>query len=403
MDEQKKLDDIVVEAQSEEQTLVPANEPEKKGKKKKEKKDNKVLNMVFTILQIVLVVVCVVISINVIINPSNGLFKDEDSAKEGFKGGLTLILSDSMAPTYNVNDYIWSSKLAKDSKISSDSNPEILPIGTNVSYFSTIGTIQGIITHRIIGYRYTDKDTNTENLFYYCNGVDMTFADYANGRNFEFTGYVTSGDHYNLARHYLYGGTMTYINQDFRYTEFVGAEEIYDYDENGKLYSLKEKYQSMDDLKFDYRVYGVKMTTDEEGKSVPERVDGHLVIDRDNEITTPSARNADSKVLQPHQILATVNGNFRLRVIGNVIAWLIDQDHTWRFAVVIVVPLGLLFGYNVYLIIRMIIDDKQKKAKEEARKEVMRDEDEIKRKAVEEYLASLKEKEAAPADNKDEN
>ena len=56
----------------------------------------------------------------------------------------------------------------------------------------------------------------------------------------------------------------------------------------------------------------------------------------------------------------------------------------------------LLFGYNIFLIVKMIIADKTEKVKKEAlevAKSQVIDEEEIKRKAIEEYLASLEKKE----------
>ena len=88
--------------------------------------------------------------------------------------------------------------------------------------------------------------------------------------------------------------------------------------------------------------------------------------------------------------------------IGNAIIWF--QNST-NFLLVVVIPLALLLIYNLYLLIRMVIDYKVKKIKEQNEMAVAAikaenntiDEEEIKRKAIEEYLAAQKAKE----DNKE--
>lgn len=87
----------------------------------------------------------------------------------------------------------------------------------------------------------------------------------------------------------------------------------------------------------------------------------------------------------------------KLPKVGYAINWLQDSTH---FFVVIVIPLALLLIYNVYLIIRMAMEAKANKmekekelAIEEVKKQVQSqviDEEEIKRRAIEEYLASQK-------------
>ena len=66
------------------------------------------------------------------------------------------------------------------------------------------------------------------------------------------------------------------------------------------------------------------------------------------------------------------------------------------FGLIILLPLVLLFAYNIFLIVKMVIADKTEKARKEALEEAKKnviDEEEIKRKAIEEYLASLEKKE----------
>ena len=68
-----------------------------------------------------------------------------------------------------------------------------------------------------------------------------------------------------------------------------------------------------------------------------------------------------------------------------------------NFFFVIIIPLILLFGYNVWIVISYVIEVKTAKARKLAFEEAKagglskEDEEEIKRKAVEEYLRKLEE------------
>ena len=75
--------------------------------------------------------------------------------------------------------------------------------------------------------------------------------------------------------------------------------------------------------------------------------------------------------------------------LGNALTWIRDGYH---FIYVIIIPLGLLLIYNIYLVAQIVIENKMKKAKAAAAESAMQaalasiDEEEIKRKAIEEYL-----------------
>lgn len=105
----------------------------------------------------------------------------------------------------------------------------------------------------------------------------------------------------------------------------------------------------------------------------------------------------DADVIFKSDVLAVWSGS-RIGGVGSIIKFL---QQPVSFALVILLPLVLLFGYNVFLLVKMIIAEKTKKAREAAIAEVSAnqlDEEEIKRKAIEEYLASLKKEE----ENKEE-
>ncbi|MDR3217304.1 MAG: hypothetical protein LBT55_07915 [Clostridiaceae bacterium] len=87
---------------------------------------------------------------------------------------------------------------------------------------------------------------------------------------------------------------------------------------------------------------------------------------------------------------------FHLKGIGKAIAWLQEPTH---FLLVIVLPLIALFIYNIIILIRMIMTAKMAKVEEEKEKLIAEkeslslDEEEIKRRAIEEFLKS---RDAAP-------
>ena len=92
------------------------------------------------------------------------------------------------------------------------------------------------------------------------------------------------------------------------------------------------------------------------------------------------------ETLHPDKVLAVYKNH--LKGVGSAINWL--QNPT-NFLLVIVIPLALLFIYNIILVVRMVMEYKMQKAKEQASSEaVVIDEEEIKRKAIEEYLAQQK-------------
>ncbi len=88
--------------------------------------------------------------------------------------------------------------------------------------------------------------------------------------------------------------------------------------------------------------------------------------------------------------------------LGSVLFWFQESTH---FLLAVVIPLAVLLAYNIYLFIRLIVVYRIKKAREEGQLAVEAikaqsalDEEEIKKKAIEEYLASQK----AAQDVKDE-
>lgn len=91
---------------------------------------------------------------------------------------------------------------------------------------------------------------------------------------------------------------------------------------------------------------------------------------------------ADGGVVGDKDVLAVYK--YHLKGVGGAIAWL--QKPT-NFLLVIILPLAVLFIYNVVLFVRILMQAKLAKLEEEKAALLAIDEEEVKRKAIEEYLA----------------
>lgn len=91
----------------------------------------------------------------------------------------------------------------------------------------------------------------------------------------------------------------------------------------------------------------------------------------------------------PGDILAVYA--FHVKGLGTALSWIRDG---YNFIYVIIIPLGLLLIYNIYLVAQIVVENKMKKAKAAAAESAKQaalasiDEEAIKRKAIEEYLKS---------------
>ena len=295
-------------------------------------KKEKITNLIFTIVQIVMVVVCVAISIFIIVNPGGYMEKAEDC-----NTNMMLVMSDSMEPTFMTNDLIFGEEVPD----------ETLPLGTVVTF--AVKHKQGYFldTHRIIGYIMsgnTEETKGTTRYVYYVVGevYDEESAVAANPGYFV-EKYATRGDQLSLL--VCEDGTATSINQ---IKDFTG----YTIDANTGEFELDENRNKI--------------------------VNNRLI---------------DNFGYYHSEILAVVNESNRVTWLGNVLRFLQDP---LAFALIILLPLVLLFAYNIFLIVKMVIADRTEKARAQVLAEVganQLDEEEIKRKAIEEYLASLKKEE----------
>ena len=101
----------------------------------------------------------------------------------------------------------------------------------------------------------------------------------------------------------------------------------------------------------------------------------------------PEQTEADSKIKHPGDIKAVYITH--INKLGKALYWIRSGYH---FIYIIIIPLGLLLIYNIYLVAQIVVESKMKKAKAAAAELAKQaalasiDEEEIKRKAIEEYL-----------------
>ncbi len=100
------------------------------------------------------------------------------------------------------------------------------------------------------------------------------------------------------------------------------------------------------------------------------------------------AATEDTEIVKEDKVLAVYK--FHIKGVGKAIQWL--QKPT-NFLLVIVLPLLVLFIYNVVLFIRMMMQAKILKTQEQAGSAAAIDEEEIKRQAIADYIASKDEAE----------
>jgi len=340
------------------------NKEVKKQELKEKSKKKRIFEIVLTVLQIAMTLVCVIVSIFIIISPSNLAEEKEQVYEQSVK--MMVVQTDSMAPTLNERDMIFGKKVDDSVK----KGQTVLDLGTVITFPTRTYVKNGAgelvyvwipNSHRVIGYGYTYQDGEETKTGYYYLKDQVVSWDQVKQEGWTFSSYVTSGDKYTLYRkNFAKDGSKLYIKNS-----------------DG---TLKEaNYQTIEDLNNDFRTYGV---IEEDGKNI---------IDYSNVIENPTTiKNAYSssgvEEIKPEDVIGYWKGT-KITFLGKMISWL--RDPSWHFGVIVVIPLLLLFGYNVFLIIKMIVADKQQKAVEEARKEVLTNEEEIKRKAIEEYLASL--------------
>ena len=185
---------------------------------------------------------------------------------------------------------------------------------------------------------------------------------------------VKSNEGYYLDTHRIVGYVYSYLNAN---NQIVTT----------KSYYVKGEFEDESDLDSSWTLLGYVTRGDKYTLEFCNSLDDCRILNENGTINyskdDAGYRNLDGDVL------AVWEGE-KIGFIGTVVKFLQDP---LAFGLIILLPLVLLFAYNVFLIVKMIIIDKTAKAKEEALKLVEAnklDEEEIKRKAIEEYLASMK-------------
>lgn len=330
----------------------------KENKAKKElSKRARVINKILTGVQILLILVCVVFSIFVITNPG-GYKKDPKDCNTN----MMVVMTDSMEPTIKTNAMIFGKKTPKG----------ILKLGTVATFATKPYGIDGYIldTHRIVAYQVSAKldDKVVLEKVYYVRGVmedyddlvsymaskGLTRGDEATEETFKLDGYITRGDKYSM-----------------------------------QLCDRDIKKKSIKDVK-DFSVY--KLEANEDGTYDKLMLsNGVNRFDKEGNLVELNTNN-DDKLLALDGVLAVWKGG-KINGVGGIIRFL---QKPVAFALIIILPLFILFAYNIFIIVKMIISDKSEKARKQALEEAKAnqiDEEEIKRKAIEEYLASIAKKE----------
>lgn len=188
---------------------------------------------------------------------------------------------------------------------------------------------------------------------------------------------------HRIVGYYYYNGVL---NTNFK---VYGNKDLHAFSDLDNKYSHNVKF-------IGYLVRGDKKTF-EKGASLND----FNIINADESINY----NEDDKFysyLTNEMILAVWTGN-ESKFLGKVVAYI--STHT---LLCIVLPVILLILYNMFLVVKEIINDKKEKAKEDKLKELDEKkkltEEEIKKKAIEEYLASLnKEDDSGGEEPQEEN
>ena len=127
----------------------------------------------------------------------------------------------------------------------------------------------------------------------------------------------------------------------------------------------------------------------------------HRIVEK-KEGTNSYITKGDNNVLNDDQgdnpytvhssdIIGVCTDNGKIRGLGNVIKFL---SSSLGFFLCIVLPLILFFLYELYRFITILVSEKQKKAEDKA----IESEEDIKRRAIEEYLAAQAAANATPAE-----
>jgi heme/copper-type cytochrome/quinol oxidase subunit 2 len=247
------------------------------------------------------------------------------------------VLSNSMSGTFEQGDLIFGTKAERNSE---GKNETVYDIGTVIIFVvndPTQSDQQFINTHRIVGYWYKYSIIEDEKEVFYQGYADMLGVES-----------ITSKE-----------SATKYATETLGWNSF----EITNYITKGDNYEI---YKTAN-----------------------------------NEDTYETVIIHDQYAVPLNNVVGTWNGG-RVANLGAVITWV---KTPLNFFLVIMIPLILLFGWNLFTVVKYLIDKHTEKVKvaalEEAKQsaDVLSEEEkeEIKRKAIEEYMKKLQEE-----DNKQE-
>ena len=246
------------------------------------------------------------------------------------------VLSESMSGTFEKGDLIFGEKIGRDSEGKVNEILDINDVAIFIVNDPKLSEYQYINTHRVVGYYYE---------------------------------YTEDGK--------SYAG----------YDRLLGEESVTDAE------SASAFATSLGWTEFNITGY----VTSGDNKSI-YYVDGDIT----GELIKPSnTALIDDYFPSIQGVIGRWNGK-KISGLGGVITWMKQPTN---FFFVVICPLVVLFGYNVWVIIQYVLEVKTAKARKLAYEEALangiskEDEEEIKRKAIEEYLKKL---EQEKEDKKDE-
>lgn len=304
----------------------------------------KVFDIVITAIQIIAVVLSVIISIIVIANPS---VKTSEVGEGKLK--LLPVLTDSMKGDQNDN-------FSKGDLVIATALPDKLTdlhIGQIVTYLGYAnGQNNQLVTHRIIGYN-LDNIAEDDPIL---TSDDVVVSVIGGG----YTNYVSK-----KVSAQFHDGVLDYC--------FVANENLVRNDDGS--YKLNGNGVSYEQCVNSFYLRG-----DFQGE-------GALKLEEFPNAEQMRLKANGTEQIDPANLKALYKSH--IKGVGKAINWLQEATH---FLLVIVLPLALLFIYNLVLFIQMIMQAKVASEKERMAAEgvapAIIDEEEIRKRAIAEYLAS---------------
>jgi signal peptidase I len=219
-------------------------------------------------------------------------------------------------------------------------------------------------------------------------GKNTTVYDVGTVAIFVVNDYVNSDMQY-LNTHRIIGYSFTHVNPDLGVTYYETLVDDQIKNEKDVLNYFKNNLKDEEEPK----IYGYITKGD----------NNEIYKTTTNEDTYKTNAVHDTYVVPLNNVVGTWNGN-KISGVGGVITWI---KTPLNFFLVIMIPLILLFGWNVFTVVKYIIDRNKEKAKEAAIAQAKAielseaEKEEIKRKAIEEYMKKMQEE--ASSKNGEEN